>query len=334
MLVDPFQRRIHYLRLSVTDRCNIRCHYCMPFDPASLRSLLPGAGNSDMLTFEEIARLVEILAGLGIRKVRLTGGEPLIRHGLESLVGRLRSIAGLDELSLTTNGILLKRLAGPLRDAGLDRINIHLDTLSPERFSRITRLGDVGAVLKGIEAARTAGFTRLKLNAVLQRGINDGDVEDLLRFAADGRMILRLIEMMPLGPGRDLTPSLFISGGEVRERLARRWTLTPSQVTLGSGPAVYYHVKELDTEVGFITPISQPFCDRCNRVRITSDGRFQDCLAYDGRLSLRDLLRNPQLTDVQMEREIERMLYGKRKSHDGFSQSAAVATPCMNGIGG
>jgi len=328
MLTDSFQRKIDYLRLSLTDLCNIRCHYCIP--PEGIGKM----HRSNLLTFEEIERMVRILAGLGIRRVRLTGGEPLVRKGLPGLIHRLAGVEGLTEVLLTTNGTLLKPLAAALREAGLKKINIHLDTLDPDKFLKISQGGRVEDVMDGIRAARDAGFLPIKLNVVLQRGINDGEIEDLLRFSADNGLILRLIELMPIGPGVDLMPKLFVPVDEIRRRLAETFTLIPSTVRPGSGPAVYYKVKELDTLIGFISPVSQPFCEGCNRIRISSDGRFQDCLAYDGTFSLRNLLRDPSLSDEEVSRRIQDLLAGKREGHNDFVQLPTVRTPCMNGIGG
>lgn len=327
MLSDGLHRKIEYLRLSLTDLCNIRCHYCLPLEGISK------AHRSDILTLDEIERMVRVLAGLGIRRVRLTGGEPLVRKDLPELVRRLKTIDGLEEVLLTTNGLLLAPIARALKRAGLTQVNIHLDTLDPERFRRITRLGNIERVFEGIAAARKEGFTPIKLNAVVQRGINDDETADLVEYAARQDMTLRFIEMMPIGPGRDL-PHLFVPREEVLERLSERYTLLPSTERLGLGPANYYRVKELGTLVGFIAPVSRPFCDACNRVRISSDGRFQDCLAYDGTFSFRDLLRTPGISDDDIAAEVGGLLQGKRPGHEGFVQLPSLATPCMSSIGG
>ncbi len=328
MLIDNFQRRIEYLRLSVTGLCNIRCHYCLP--PEGISEI----HQTDVLNFDEVERMVRLLAGLGIRRVRLTGGEPLVRKGVPELVRRLHEIKGLDGVLLTTNGILLAPLANDLRKAGLSEINIHLDTLDPERFRRITRLGDIREVFEGMDAAKKAGFSPIKLNAVLQRGINDDEIEDLLHFAEKDGFILRLIELMPIGPGRDLMPSTYISSGEIRKRLEEKFTLIPSLEKPGGGPAVYYRIRETGTLVGFISAVSQPFCADCNRIRISSDGRFQDCLAYDGNFSLKDLLRNHRLSDEDIAMKVQDLMAGKREGHEGFVQLPALRTPCMSAIGG
>lgn len=333
MLCDSLQRKIDYLRFSVTDLCNIRCHYCMPAEG------IFRIHRQELLTFEEITRLVKILVSLGIKKVRLTGGEPLVRRDLPVLVRMLHGVEGLEEILLTTNGVPLKSFAGPLREAGLQRINIHLDTLRRDRFLKITRRDELAAVLEGIEEAIKVGFMPIKLNVVVQRGLNDDEIEDLMHFSADRGLVLRLIEMMPIGPGRDLMPLHFISSAEIRDqlasaKLASRYTLTPWVGRLGPGPARYVKVEELGLLLGFISPISQPFCEDCNRIRISSDGRFQDCLAYDGTFSLKDLLRSPQFSDGDIGREVVSLLGGKREGHEGFVQLPAFRTPCMSGIGG
>ena len=235
---------------------------------------------------------------------------------------------------MTTNGVPLKSFAGSLREAGLKRINIHLDTLRRDRFLQITRRDELAAVLDGIDEALRVGFNPIKLNAVIQRGINDDEIEDLMHFSADRGLILRLIEMMPIGPGRELMPVHFIPSAEIRDRLAARYTLTPWVGRLGPGPARYVKVEELGLLLGFISPISQPFCEDCNRIRISSDGRFQDCLAYDGTFSLKDLLRNPRLSDGDISGEVISLLGGKREGHEGFVQLPAFRTPCMSSIGG
>ena len=328
MLTDSFQRKINYLRLSVTDLCNIRCLYCMPKEGVAR---FP---HDEILSFEEIERMVGILAGLGVKKVRLTGGEPLVRRGIVQLVNRIRNVRGVEEVLLTTNGIPLKTLAAPLRDAGLEKINIHLDTLSANTFRRISRGAEIANVLEGIREARRVGFDPIKMNVVIQKGINDHEAEELVRFASREGLILRFIELMPIGPGREMMREHFIPAEEIRQRLEKSFTLYPSLMKLGSGPAKYFEVGGLGTKIGFISPVSQPFCDRCNRIRISSDGRFQDCLAFDGQFSFRDLLRDPSMTDVRIAEEVRRVMMGKRESHEGFMQEEGIRTPCMKAIGG
>ncbi|MDO8461491.1 MAG: GTP 3',8-cyclase MoaA, partial [Deltaproteobacteria bacterium] len=202
-----------------------------------------------------------------------------------------------------------------------------------EKFKQISRWGDINRAFEGIEEAKRVGFKSIKLNAVIQRGINDGEVEDLLQFAASNGLILRLIELMPIGPACD-QKNLYIPLSEIKQRLQKKYSLFVSGVCVGSGPAVYYKIAELKTLIGFISPVSQPFCKDCNRIRISSDGRFQDCLAYDGTFSFRELLRDPAFTDEMIARETVSLLQGKRESHNNFTQTISEKTPCMYGIGG
>lgn len=327
MLCDLKNRQIEYLRLSVTDLCNLRCRYCMPLTG------VPRFKKEHILSFEEIVRLVTILSGLGIRRVRLTGGEPLIRKELPALIEKIRAIAGIDEVLLTTNGLLLGDMAADLKSAGLNRINIHLDTLSPEKFRHITRWGRIEQVFEGMGAAHEAGFGPIKLNMVLQKGVNDDEVPAMLRFAASQGLILRVIELMPIGEAQH-QEARFVSVQEIKEKLKREFTLLPSLSRWGRGPAVYHHVSELKTDIGFISPLSQPFCDTCNRIRISSDGRLQDCLAFDGDLSLRDCLRVYDKSDDEIAAVIRQRLSFKADGHNGFLQPESRRTPCMYGIGG
>ncbi|OGQ07071.1 MAG: cyclic pyranopterin phosphate synthase MoaA [Deltaproteobacteria bacterium RIFCSPLOWO2_12_FULL_40_28] len=327
MLCDLKNRRAEYLRLSVTDLCNLRCQYCMPLEGG------PHFGKEKILSFEEITRLIGILSGLGIRRVRLTGGEPLVRKSLPILVEQICSVPGIEEVVLTTNGLLLKDQVQNLKAAGLARINVHLDTLSPEKFHHITRWGKIEQVFEGIKAAIDAGFDFIKLNMVLQKGINDDEVPNMLRFAASQGMVLRVIELMPIGEALTQEDH-FISVSQVREKLKQEFTLLPSLSKWGHGPAVYQHVSELKTDIGFISPISSPFCDTCNRIRISSDGRLQDCLAYDGDVSLRDCLRNSRMSDDEISAIIRRRIHFKVEGHGGFLQKEGERTPCMYGIGG
>ncbi|MCE9625745.1 MAG: GTP 3',8-cyclase MoaA [Deltaproteobacteria bacterium] len=327
MLCDSYQRKIEYLRLSVTDLCNLRCRYCMPLEGAVKKE------REDILSFEEICRVVSAFARLGVKTVRLTGGEPLLRKDLPRLVAMLREIPGIEELLLTTNGVLLAGMAAELKRAGLTRVNVHLDTLNAEKFSQITRWGRLAEVLAGIKAAREVGFSPIKLNVVLMKGWNDGEIEDLLRFAADENLILRWIELMPIGPGKDLQEN-FLPSAWVLERLREKYHLSPYGKRLGRGPAEYFKVFELNAVVGFIHAVSQPFCEQCNRVRLSADGRVQDCLAYDESEGLLELLRRPGTEDSDIDGKIARMIQVKRPDHGGFLMPACTATAGMYGIGG
>lgn len=327
MLHDSYQRKIEYLRLSVTDLCNIRCRYCIPVTGAVKQN------HAEILTFEEIARLIAIFAELGIRGVRLTGGEPLVRKDLPKLIAMLKQIPELEEVSLTTNGIPLKYLAQDLKEAGLSRINVHLDTLNEKRFRDITRGGNIEDVFAGIHAAQEVGFDPIKLNVVLMKGYNDTEIEDLVLFASKRNLILRFIELMPIGPSKEMKAH-FLPASFAYEQLARRWTLISYGKKIGQGPAEYFKIVELGALIGFIHPVSQPFCDRCNRIRLSADGRLQDCLAYDEATSLRDLLRKPGLSDVRIEEEICQLIAMKRTDHGDFYLPQYPATCGMYGIGG
>ncbi len=287
----------------------------------------------DILSFEEITRLVRVLVGLGVKSVRITGGEPLVRKELPRLIHMLHSIEGLEDLCLTTNGILLSEMARPLSEAGLQRVNIHLDTLDPERFRHITRWGNLPQVFAGLRAAQDEGFDPIKLNAVLLKGFNDDEIISLARFAAEQDLVLRFIELMPIGPGRNMK-SQYLEAQYVLDQLSEQWTLVPFGKTLGRGPAEYYKVVELDSVVGLIHPVSQPFCDRCNRIRISAEGKFQDCLAYQEPWTLRDLIRTPGLGDDALTEAIAGLLKLKRADHGGFLLPQCTPTRGMYGIGG
>jgi cyclic pyranopterin phosphate synthase len=327
MLCDGFQRKIEYLRLSVTDLCNLRCRYCMPLQGAVKRP------REDILSFEEITRVVAAFIRLGVRSVRITGGEPLVRKDLPRLIGMLHQLKGLEEILLTTNGILLKDQAAALKASGLKRINIHLDTLDGCNFTQMTRWGNIQDVFAGIEAAKQAGLAPIKLNTVFMKGYNDWEVESMVLFAAERNLVVRFIELMPIGPGREMK-GLFLPASTVRERLSQRWTLIPFAPRLGRGPAEYFKVIELNSVIGFIHPVSKPFCETCNRVRLSADGRLQDCLVYDESISLGKLLKQPGTTEDAIEQTIRRLITIKRPDHGGFSLTQCPATSGMYEIGG
>ncbi len=327
MLFDAYQRKIEYLRLSVTDLCNLRCQYCMPVEGAIKRR------HSEILSFEEIFRVVSAFVRLGVKGVRLTGGEPLVRKEIPVLIRMLKEIPDLEDLLMTTNGILLKDFAEELKAAGLTRINIHLDTLDPNKFTQITRWGKIQDVFSGIEAAQQAGFSPIKINCVLLKGFNDIEIDDMVCFAAHQNLILRFIELMPIGPGRDMGSS-YLKAPWVRERLSEKYTLLPYGPRLGRGPAEYFKIVELNSIIGLIHPVSQPFCQQCNRVRLSTDGRVQDCLAYEDSEGFLQLLRRPATTDEEIEKKIRGMMGGKREDHGGFFLPQCPATSGMYGIGG
>jgi cyclic pyranopterin phosphate synthase len=306
-LIDRYGRQISYLRISVTDRCDFRCVYCM----SEHMQFLP---KSEVLSFEEIVAIAATFIARGTRKIRLTGGEPLVRRDIIALVERLGGFLGhgLDELTLTTNGSQLRRYAGRLAGAGVKRINVSLDTLDEARFREITRRGRIGDVLDGIDAAAEAGLA-VKLNMVAMRGVNDDEIESMMAFAHGRGFGLTLIEGMPLGEvGIDRVES-YLSLRELRERLAAKYTLEPTEHRTG-GPARYDWVKETKGLLGFITPMSHNFCESCNRVRLTATGQLYLCLGQDDMVDLRAVLRGG--SDETLDAALDRAMRLKPKGHD------------------
>jgi GTP 3',8-cyclase len=295
-LVDRQQRVVEYLRVSVTDRCNYRCTYCMPEDG------IDHVDRADILSFEEIAGLVSCFVELGVRRVRLTGGEPTVRKDLVELVAMLRAIPGLRDIALSTNGHLLPDLARPLRAAGVDRLNISLDTLDPDRFASITRRGDVARVLAGIEAARAAGFPSIKINAVAIKGFNDGEIGALCEYAWSRDVVPRFIEQMPMAGGALFVPGSLLSAAEIRRACEAAFPgsqLRPYQGSAGkgAGPARYWSLEgpaptSSPRLLGIISPMTEHFCDTCNRVRLSAAGALHTCLAYDDAVDLRATLHD------------------------------------------
>jgi len=288
--LDAYNRPISYLRISVTDRCNLRCVYCMPEE--GVASML----HDHVLRYEEIEIIVRAAAELGISKIRLTGGEPLVRLGIVDLVRKIARIPGIDDLAMTTNGILLAPYADDLADAGLHRVNISLDTLDEERFRRITRRGDLADTLAGIEAAREAGLRPIKINTVVIRGMNDDEVVELAAKTLDASWWnIRFIELMPVGDGELMDAAWeqqVVRADEVRQRIeAALGSLEPAKMRTGSGPASYYRLPGAKGTIGFITPISEHFCYKCNRLRLTADGQLRPCLLSDQEVDLRTPLR-------------------------------------------
>ncbi len=287
--LDEYSRAINYLRVSVTDRCNLRCTYCMPAEG------VPWQPHSSLLSFEEIETVVRAAAQLGISKVRLTGGEPLVRLGIVELVRMLAQVPGVDDLSMTTNGTLLAQYAADLKAAGLRRVNVSLDTLRPERFRSITRLGSFEDALAGIAAAQEAGLTPLKINTVVIRGTNDDEILDLALRTLDEGWNVRFIEYMPVGekaPAGAAWSSQVVKGEEIRQKIEAHFgALVPAQASVGNGPARYYRIKGATGTVGFITPVSEHFCVHCNRLRLTADGQLRPCLLSDREIDLRKVLR-------------------------------------------
>jgi cyclic pyranopterin phosphate synthase len=303
-LVDRYGRRVDYVRLSVTDRCDFRCVYCMAED----MTFVPRA---QVLTLEELYEVGSAFVALGVRKIRLTGGEPLVRSNLLWLVARLAALPGLEQLVMTTNGSRLATLAQPLREAGLHRLNISLDSLRPDRFRELTRTGNLQDVLAGISAARAAGFTRTKINCVILRGRNDDEILDLVQFARDSALDITFIEEMPLGFIDEHDRALaFMPSEEVRAAVDARWPLLPERSDgghdEGGGPSRYWRMAGSNTRVGFISPHSHNFCHLCNRVRVTVEGRLLLCLGNEHSLDLRQVLRAGSGADSQPAAGIDR----------------------------
>ncbi len=282
-LQDTFGRTIEYVRLSVTDRCDLRCFYCMP------KGFRDFEAPDHWLTFDEIEKVMAAFADLGVKRVRLTGGEPLVRKGLPELTSRLAALPGIEDLSLSSNAVQLARDAEALYEGGVRRLNISLDSLRPDRFKEITG-GRLDKVLAGLRAAREAGFDPIKINMVVMRGINDDEVEAVTDFCLEHGFTLRFIETMPMGETGREASEMFLDLREVRERLEKRFDLVPG-VMPGGGPARYVQVAGTDLRIGFITPISQHFCDTCNRVRLSVDGTLYTCLGQDHSYPLREHLR-------------------------------------------
>lgn len=330
-LLDRFGRMHTYVRVSVTDRCNYRCVYCLPEEGMHL---LPRA---ELLSFEEIARVVRVLARAGVRRVRLTGGEPTVRRDLLALVRALSAIPGIEDLSMTTNGHTLAALARPLREAGLHRVNVSLDTLDPAAFARITRGGDLARVLAGIDAARAAGLTPVKVNAVVMAGDNEDAIEALARtflpHAAD--TVLRFIEVMPF----DATAHRCVPAATVRARLAALAPLVDevAHATPGGGPARHAlwgdPAEGPPLRVGFISPLTEHFCARCNRLRLLADGHLRTCLAHEDTPSLRALLREGADDDA-LDAAIRAIVRGKPAGHEAQAQGGRAFEGVMTGIGG
>jgi len=325
-LIDRYGRTVNYVRISVTDRCDFRCVYCM----AEEMAFLPRA---QVLTLEELAFIGRAFVELGVQKIRITGGEPLVRRNVIRLFRDLGALP-LRELVLTTNGSQLPRMAQELKNAGVRRVNISLDSLRADRFRRITRVGELDQVLAGIEAARSAGFERIKINAVILRHRNDDEVIDLVRYASERGMDISLIEEMPLGViGDQDRAEAYYSSDEVRRDIEREYTLTATPETTG-GPSRYFRIKETGTRVGFISPHSHNFCDTCNRVRLTVEGRLLLCLGQEHSVDLKRVVRaNPGDLDT-LKQTIRDAMAIKPQGHDFDLAARPVIFRHMNVTGG
>jgi len=326
-LIDRFGRHIDYVRISVTDRCDFRCVYCM----AEEMTFLP---RQQVLSLEEIYQIARAFTELGVRKLRLTGGEPLVRRNVMTLIEQLGQLDGLEELLLTTNGSQLEKLAVPLRDAGVTRINISLDSLDADRFHQMTRTGNLDKVKRGIEAAVKAGFKSLRINSVILKGRNDHEVMDLLEYAMSLGINIAFIEEMPLGEISDhARTETMVSNEEIRNIIQERYDLAPVDMTT-AGPSRYYSIASHDSRVGFISPVSHNFCDTCNRVRLTVEGRLLLCLGNEHSMDLRKVIReNPGNTDI-LKQHIVQAMDLKPQKHYFYDKDEPQLVRFMNMTGG
>ncbi len=307
-MLDRLNREINYMRISLTDRCNLRCRYCMPPEGVSLKE------HQDILSFEEIERVVRIATTLGIRKIRLTGGEPLVRKNLPSLVRAISAMPLIDDLAVTTNGILFADLAADLKKAGLNRVNMSLDTMRPERFDFITRGGSLASVMKGLEKALSEEYHPVKLNTVLIRGFNDDEIFDFARLAYEQPIHIRFIEFMPVGHLDFWDDTRIIKNEEVIQLIAQKYSMKPGRLSRGNGPAKYYFLDGGQGSVGFISPMSNHFCGECNRIRMTADGQLRACL-YDGNeRDLKALLKNGS-SDQEIREVLQSAILSKPERH-------------------
>jgi GTP 3',8-cyclase len=325
-LVDSHGRVHNDLRISVTDRCNLRCVYCMPEEGLSF---LP---QKELLTFDEIERLARVAKDLGVSAVRITGGEPLVRKGLPALIERLSAI-GFDDVAMTTNGTALAKVVGTLAAAGLRRVNVSCDSLRPERFAAIRRRGNLDVVLDAMDAAERAGLTPLKVNVVLLRGHNDDEIIDFASFARTTGRIVRFIEFMPLDAQGQWDRDQLVPGREVFERISAVWPLEPLTEPSGAAPAERFRFADGIGEIGLISSVSEPFCGTCNRLRVTADGALRNCLFSDDETTVRDLLRNGG-TDADVALLFRRAVWAKFPGH-GINQPGFLSPArSMSMIGG
>jgi cyclic pyranopterin phosphate synthase len=325
-LKDGSGRAVRYLRVSVTDRCNLRCVYCIPDKMTWLRK-------GEILSYEEIARLAGIFVKAGVRRIRLTGGEPLVRSGIASLVRHLASLARLEDLSLSTNGILLAEHAAALKEAGLQRVNISLDSLDPEKFRAITQGGELKRVVAGIDAALEAGLEPVKINVVAARGFNDDEVQAFARLTVERKVVVRFIEIMPLGDSSEFQDERYVPAAELLGRIRALGSLEPCEGVVGSGPADYYRLRDGQGVFGMITPMSHTFCEKCNRVRLTAAGHLRLCLFGDEEIDLRTPLRDGA-GDGEIETLIRFGMTIKPESHDLVRGEPGCGLRALSQVGG
>ncbi len=326
-LIDQYDRHLNYLRISVTDRCNLRCLYCIP--PDGIAKL----GHGDILTYEEILRLARIAVNLGVDKIRLTGGEPLVRKGIYEFIPRLTALPGLKEVSLTTNGIYLRDNLEKLRSAGIKRINVSLDTLHREKYEKITGYDGFQQVWEGIRLARKLKFQPIKINVVVIKGINDDEILDFARMTLDKPYHIRFIEYMPVGEHNSWSNEKFISTDEIKEKILEIGGLHPVLSNPFDGPAERFRLEGGKGEIGFIGALSNHFCESCNRLRLTSEGHLRGCLFSDSEIDVKGPLREGKADDYLI-RLITRAIESKPKSPKGMSPEMRKCVRHMSSIGG
>ncbi len=326
-LIDSYNRHINYLRMSITDRCNLRCIYCMPKEGISL------IGHDDILRYEELLRIAGIAVKKGITKIRLTGGEPLVRKGVVQFIAALAAMDGIKDLSMTTNGILLAPAAQPLRDAGLKRLNISLDSLNPDKYTMITRGGDIKQIIAGIKSAQEAGFSPIKINVVVIRGVNDDEIIAFAGLSMEKNLQIRFIEFMPVGMENGWEQERFVSTGEIMQRVKTIGPLIELPSDNGSGPAQMYTIAGAQGKIGFISALSDHFCATCNRLRLTPDGKLRTCLFSDAEVDLKTPLRK-NCSDEVLADIINTAILSKPRKHHAAEPVFKKCIRGMSAIGG
>lgn len=324
---DGLGRIINYLRISVTDRCNLRCRYCMPEEGIDKK------GHLEMLTLEEIFEVVKVCADLGTDKIRITGGEPLVRKGVIGLIEKITALETIKDIALTTNGVLLGQMAGDLRKAGLKRINVSLDTLNEKKYEYITRGGNIKDVLVGIEEAIKVGLVPIKINTVLTKGFNEDEIGDFIKLTVNENIDVRFIELMPLGQSAGFAAEKYLSNTTVLERFGE---LEPTEAVDKSSPAKYYKLPGSKGRVGLINPISHKFCDNCNRIRLTADGKLKPCLHSDMEIDIRAVLRDEKSPDKfqALHKAVVEAIQAKPRNHNLNDLYNKPIERDMNTIGG
>ncbi len=324
-LIDPFGRRIEYIRLSITDQCDLRCSYCLP------KGFKDFQEPDNWLTFDEITRVIRIFSELGTQRIRLTGGEPLLRKNCDQLSRQLAALPGINDLSLSTNATRLEKFATPLKQAGVSRINVSLDTLQEKKYKTITGGGKLDKVIRGLMAAKQSGLQPIKINMVLMKDVNDNEIEDMIEFCLEHNFTLRFIEAMPMGDTGRNASQQYISLAEIQKQLSRRYELIDS-IVHGAGPARYMRIANTELRIGFITPMSQHFCETCNRLRLSADGILYMCLGQEHHYELRPLLR-AGIGDDELKQHIIRAIGLKPEKHD-FNENPQKLVRFMSMTGG